>query len=58
MLNDETLRQLIHDHRRGREREATAERMAAQIRLARRRAGRAPTAGLALLLAARRQAIQ
>ena len=58
MLNDETFRQLIHDRRHEREREAQAERLAAQARRARRRASRTPTAGLALLLAARRHAIQ
>jgi len=57
-MNDEALRQLTHDRRREREREAQDERLAKHARRRRqRRAGeRAPAAGLGLLLAARRQA--
>jgi len=59
-MNFEALRHLTHEHRQEREREAQVERLAAHAR--RRRLYRvgesAPTAGLALLLAARRHAIQ
>lgn len=55
-MNDETLRHLVQERRQARERDAEAERLAAQIRRLRRRAERSSTAGFALLLAARRHA--
>lgn len=59
-MNDETLRHLTQERRRAREHEADVERLAVHAR--RRRLVRAnermPTAGLALLLAARRHVIQ
>jgi hypothetical protein len=59
-MNDEALRQFTHDRRHARECEAQRERLATHAR--RRRLHRvgvsAPTPGLALLLAARRHAIQ
>jgi hypothetical protein len=57
-MNDEALRHLVQERRRARERDADVERLAAQVRHAHRRAERRPTTGLALLLAARRHALQ
>jgi hypothetical protein len=59
-MNDEALRQLTHDRRREREREAQDERLAAQARRGHLRlaGGRVPTAALGILLAARRHATQ
>ncbi len=58
MLHYDALRQLTHERRHEREREAQGERLAVQARGRhhRRAGGRAPAAGLGLLLAARRQA--
>jgi len=57
-MNDEVLRHLIHERQYEREREAKEERLAAQARRQRpsRESGKAPTAGLWLLLTARRHA--
>jgi len=59
-MNDEALRQLTHDRRREREREAQDERLAkhARRRHLRLEGRRAPTAALGILLAARRHATQ
>jgi len=59
-MNDETLRHLTQERRRAREREADVERLAVHDRRRRlyRASERTPTAGLALLLAARRHALQ
>jgi hypothetical protein len=58
MIGDE-LRQFAHDRQQQREREAQSERLArlARSQRHRRAGGRAPTAALGHLLAARRHAI-
>lgn len=57
-MNDEVLWQLTDDRRREREREAQDERLAAEARRCHHRPvdGRASTAALGILLAARRHA--
>jgi hypothetical protein len=57
-MNDEAIRQFTHDRRQQREREAQNERLArlARSQRHRRAGGRAPTAVLGHLLAARRHA--
>jgi len=59
-MNDEALRQLAHDRRRAREREAQCERLATHARRRRHRRAdeRASAAVLGHLLAARRHATQ